>query len=65
MLYRLGCPVAAPDDVAGIAAVVRNLMADWRSGTLGVSDTFDRVAAEFDIRCTARRLDEVLNRAFG
>ena len=65
LLHRLGCPVAAPDDVAGIAAVVRNLMADWRSGTLGVSDTFDRVAAEFDIRCTARRLDEVLNRAFG
>jgi len=65
LLARLGCPVAAPEDVEGIRSIVRALIAQWRSGTLGVGDAFDRVAAEFDIRCTARRLDDVLNSAFG
>jgi len=63
LLRRLGGPVVAPDDVDAIAAALRDLATRWRAGTLGVAPEFDRVAAEYDIRCTARRLSDVLVRA--
>lgn len=63
LLRRLGCEVAAPDDIDAIAASLRELATRWRSGTLTVGADFDRVAAEFDIRCTARQLADVLDRA--
>ena len=65
LLARLGCPVAAPDDVDAIAATLQRLVEQWRNGTLAVGPDFDRVAAEFDIRCTARELSDVLVRAYG
>jgi glycosyltransferase involved in cell wall biosynthesis len=64
LLRRLGCPVAPPDDVPGITSVLADLMARWRAGTLQVGQSFDRVAAEFDITRTARLLHQVLLGAF-
>jgi glycosyltransferase involved in cell wall biosynthesis len=64
LLRRLGCPVAPPDDVAGIASMIDRVVTRWRAGELGVGDSFDEVAAEFDIRRTTARLHQVLTRAF-
>jgi hypothetical protein len=64
LLRRLGCPIAPPEDVPAIASALRDLMARWRAGTLGVAPSFDDVAREFDIRRTARLLDAVMSRAF-
>ncbi len=64
LLRRLGCAVAAPDDVPGIAAALERLVSCWRAGVLRVSDSFDRVSAEFDVTHTARLLHDVLLRAF-
>jgi len=64
LLRRLGAHVAPPDDVSAIASALRDLVARWRAGTLDVAPSFDAVAAEYDIRNTARRLDGVLQRAF-
>ncbi|MGH9886509.1 MAG: hypothetical protein ACREBE_13325 [bacterium] len=64
LLRRLGCPVAAPDDVAAIVLVLEGLVAQFRAGTLTVNESFDRVAAEFDIRRTAGLLSAALTRAF-
>ena len=64
LLRRLGCAVAPPEDVPAIAAALRDLVRCWQAGTLAVSDSFDRVAAEFDIRRTTARLRDVLARAF-
>jgi glycosyltransferase involved in cell wall biosynthesis len=64
LLRRLGCPVAPPEDVAAIASALRDLVRCWRAGTLAVPDSFDRVAAEFDIRRTTARLHDVLAGAF-
>lgn len=64
VLRRLGCAVVPPDDVAAIASALNDLVSRWRAGRLCVSDSFDRVAAEFDITRTARLLHDVLRRAF-
>jgi glycosyltransferase involved in cell wall biosynthesis len=64
VLRRLGCPTAAPDDAGAIASVLGDLVRQWRDGTLGVAASFDEVAAEFDIRRTARLLHDVMIRAF-
>ena len=64
LLGRLGFEVAAPEDVDGIASRVRTLVERWRAGALEVAPEFDRVAAEFDVRCTARQLHDVMTRAF-
>ena len=64
LLRRLGCPVAPPDDVAAIASALTGLVRQWRTGTLSVGETFDAVAAEFDISCTTQRLHDVMMRAF-
>ncbi len=65
LLARLGFPIVPPDDVDAIAAALRGLIGQWRAGTLQVGAEFDRIAAEFDIRCTARQLSDVLARACG
>jgi len=64
LLRRLGCPVAPPEDVAAIASALRDLVRCWRAGTLAVPDSFDPVAAEFDMRRTTARLHDVLAGAF-
>jgi len=64
VLRRLGCPTAAPDDAVAIASALGDLVRQWRDGTLGVAASFDEVAAEFDIRRTARLLHDVMIRAF-
>lgn len=61
LLRRLGCPIAAPDDVAGIDRALEALVTAWRAGRLQVSDTFDEVAREFDIERTTARLAQVLD----
>lgn len=61
LLRRLGCPFAAPDDGAGIASALEDLVAAWRDGRLHVSDAFDAVAAEFDIERTTVQLAHVLD----
>ena len=62
LLARLGCSAVSPDDQQAVEAALRDLIVRWRAGTLGVGAAFDRVAAEFDIRCTARQLTEILTR---
>ena len=64
LLRRLGAHVAPPDDEAAIASALEDLIARWRGGTLGVSPSFDAVAAGYDIRNTTARLAAVLQRAF-
>ncbi len=64
LLRRLGCAVAPPDDIAAIAAALADLVRQSRVGTLGVAESFDRVAAEFEIGRTAARFNDVLVRAF-
>lgn len=64
LLRRLGCPVAPPDNVAAIAAAIADLVKQSRAGTLGVSASFDGVAAEFEIGRVAARFNDVLVRAF-
>ena len=65
LLRRLGCPVAPPEDVPGIASAVADLLRRHRDGALDVGAAFDAVAAEYDIRRTARLLHDVMIRAFG
>jgi len=65
LLRRLECPVAPPEDVSAISAALADLVRRHRDGTLGVADSFDRVAAEFDITQTTGLLHDVLTRAFG
>jgi hypothetical protein len=64
LLRRLGCTVAAPDDLAAIASALHDLVSAWRAGALRVSESFDQVASEFDITRTARLLHDVLLGAF-
>jgi glycosyltransferase involved in cell wall biosynthesis len=64
LLDRLGCMHVPPGDVAAISSAVASLLAQWRARALQVSDTFHAVAAEFDIRRTTARLDDVLGRIF-
>jgi hypothetical protein len=64
LLRRLGCLVAPPEDVRAIGAALDDLLRRKRNGTLGVGESFDRVAAEFAIDRTTNRLDEVLTFAF-
>lgn len=63
LLRRLGCPVAAPDDVEGIAAVLNEVIGSWRAGTLRIGPHYDTVAAEYEIGRTAAQLDAVLTSA--
>jgi glycosyltransferase involved in cell wall biosynthesis len=64
LLRRLDCPVAPPDDVAAIASALSGLVRRWREGSLEVGESFDRVAAGFDIGRTTRLLHDVLIGAF-
>jgi hypothetical protein len=64
LLRRLGCPVAAPDDVEGIAAALKGVIGSWRAGTLRIGPEYDAVAAEYEIGRTAAQLDAVLTNAF-
>jgi hypothetical protein len=59
----LHCQVVAPDDVGAIASAIADLVAQWNYGTLAIDPSFDQVAAEFDVRNTARLLSGVLARA--
>jgi glycosyltransferase involved in cell wall biosynthesis len=65
LLRRLGCAVAPPGDVDAIARMLGDSMNRFAAGAFLVSPSFDRIAAEYDIRCIAPRLDQVLVRAFG
>jgi len=64
LLRRAGCPIAPPDDEAAIAATVQGLLHRAAAGTLCVSEAFDSVAEEFDIRRTTGRLHQILVHAF-
>ena len=64
VLARLDCPSVAPDDEPAIASAIASLVERSRAGALQVSPSFDAVAADFDVRRTTARLDEVLTRAF-
>ena len=64
LLKRLGCPIAAPDDVESIAAVLNQLIRSWRARELCVGAQFDAVAADYAIDRTVARLETVLASAF-
>lgn len=60
LLHRLGCPVVPPDDVPGIVHAVAELIGLWQSKRLKVSNVFDQVAQNYDIRQTTQILKGVL-----
>ena len=64
LIRRTGGLVAAPDDEAGIRVALRDLIARWREGRLGLAADFDRVTAEYDITNTTAAFSDVLARAF-
>lgn len=63
LLAELGCPVVAPEDVAGIRAAVAELLERWKAGRLEVGPAFRVVAARFEIRRVGRQFEEILRRA--
>lgn len=63
LLAELGCPVVAPEDVAGIQAAVAGLLERWKAGRLEVDPAFRAVAARFQIRGVSREFEEILRRA--
>jgi glycosyltransferase involved in cell wall biosynthesis len=60
LLRRVGCPVASPEDVPGIAQAVDDLLKARELGSLRVSQDYHSVAAEYDARNTARLFDAAL-----
>jgi len=65
LMGRLGCPQVAPDDAAGIARVIGELLDRWQAGSLTVPPQFSRVAPEYDIRRTTQLFDRVLREITG
>ncbi len=63
LLRRLECPVAAPEDVAGIARAVEELLERRQAGRLAVSAGFKAVAEQYEIHCVTERLDVILRQA--
>jgi glycosyltransferase involved in cell wall biosynthesis len=63
LLRSLECPVAAPDDLDGIARAVEELLGQWRAGRLRVSAGFGAVAERYEIRRVTERLDAILRSA--
>jgi glycosyltransferase involved in cell wall biosynthesis len=61
LLRQAGCPLAEPGDVEAIAAALEGLLEAWRGGGLRVAESFDAVAARFDIARTTARLAEILD----
>jgi glycosyltransferase involved in cell wall biosynthesis len=61
VIRSLGYPVVAPDDQAGMAALVTRLVDEHAAGTLGPSDRHALVAASYDIRETARAFAAILD----
>lgn len=61
LLRQLGCPLAAPDDMEGIARALGGLLDLWQEGRLTVSSGFAEVARQYDIRETTRAFDQVLS----
>ena len=62
LLRRLECQIVPPDDVRAIADALSELLRDWQTGVLGVSDQFESVAREYDICATTTNLDRILKR---
>jgi glycosyltransferase involved in cell wall biosynthesis len=63
LIRELGYRVAAPDDVAGITAAVRELLKAHAAGRLVASLQHDSVAARFSIAKTTRTFARVLDQA--
>jgi glycosyltransferase involved in cell wall biosynthesis len=63
LLRRIGCPIAMPDDVPGIARAIGGLLRNRESGATAVSEQYDKVADEYDARATTRLFDVVLRDA--
>jgi glycosyltransferase involved in cell wall biosynthesis len=61
VIRALGYPVAAPDDEAAIAAAIGTLLDAHAAGTLAASPQHPAVAAQYDIRVTARAFADVLD----
>lgn len=61
VITALGYPVVAPDDEAGIARVIEQLLQEHAAGTLAPSPTHEAVAAQYEIRKTARAFAAVLD----
>jgi glycosyltransferase involved in cell wall biosynthesis len=60
LLQRLGCLMAAPDDVPAIARNLVALAAARRDGRLEISPGFERVAREYELAEIARVFDGAL-----
>jgi len=63
LLGELGCPVVAPEDIAGIRRELVELIERRKAGRLGVSPAFRSVAARFEIQQVSRELDAILRGA--
>jgi glycosyltransferase involved in cell wall biosynthesis len=60
LIRRLGCQVAAPDDVEAIARVLADLVETWRAGNLSVGADYLSAAADYDIRRISHEFDALL-----
>ncbi len=65
LLGALGYPVVDPQDVAGIAAALEQLVDAHASGRLGPTPQHDEVSHTYDIRETTRAFARVLDEACG
>ena len=63
LLGELGCPVVAPEDIAGIRRELVELIERRKAGRLGVSPAFRSVAGRFEIQQVSRELDAILRGA--
>jgi glycosyltransferase involved in cell wall biosynthesis len=60
LLKKLGNPIVEPTDVQGIADIITEYLERWQRGELTVSERFQQVASEYDIRMTTRELSDVM-----
>jgi glycosyltransferase involved in cell wall biosynthesis len=61
LLRQLGCPLAAPDDVEGIARALGGLLDLWQEGKLTVSPSLGKVARQYEIQETTHAFNQVLD----
>ncbi|MDO8873693.1 MAG: glycosyltransferase [Methanoregula sp.] len=61
LLERLECPFVSPTDSKSIACAIADLFQKWKNGNLYVSENFEKIACEYDIRQTTKMMDKILS----
>ncbi|HEX2906632.1 MAG TPA: glycosyltransferase [Phototrophicaceae bacterium] len=65
LLRRLECYVAAPDQVAEIETILRQLIDHWQAGELRVSPAYEAVMQEYDLRRTTQQFVTAIQEVVG